>query len=72
MLGGALGAVLGMFHMNRLPLHNHPLFDSTRFERATDDRFFISIDSTDPRFSESATPDLLRKAGVAGLEWVSA
>ena len=71
-LGGALGAVLGMFHMNRLPRHNHPVFDSTRFERATDDRFFISIDSADPRFSESATPDLLRTAGVAGLEWVSA
>ena len=50
MLGGALGAVFGMFALNQLPTLYHPLFASTRFERASDDGFFISIESWDPKF----------------------
>jgi molybdopterin-containing oxidoreductase family membrane subunit len=71
-LGGALGAVLGMFHLNRLPRHHHPVFEAPAFERASDDRFFISIEAQDPRFDHSATPELLRRAGAARLEWLSA
>ncbi len=71
-LGGALGAVLGMFALNRLPRHHHPVFDSTRFERASDDRFFISIEARDPRFDATTTPRLLAEAGAARLEWLSA
>jgi len=71
-LGGALGAVLGMLALNRLPRHHHPLFESQRFERASDDRFFISIESRDPRFDAHSTPDLLRGAGAARLEWLTA
>jgi molybdopterin-containing oxidoreductase family membrane subunit len=71
-LGGALGAVLGMFALNRLPRHHHPVFASTRFERASDDRFFISIEARDPRFDPAATPRLLAEAGAARLEWLSA
>jgi molybdopterin-containing oxidoreductase family membrane subunit len=71
-LGGALGAVLGMFHLNRLPRHHHPVFEAPAFERASDDRFFISIEAQDPRFDQSATPELLRRAGAARLEWLTA
>jgi hypothetical protein len=70
-LGGAVGAVFGMLHLNRLPRHHHPLFDSARFERVTDDRFFISIEARDERFNPSATPELLRGAGASRLEWLS-
>jgi len=71
-LGGALGAVLGMFGLNQLPRHHHPVFASTRFERATDDRFFISIEAKDPRFDPRVTPLTLREAGAVRLEWLSA
>jgi hypothetical protein len=71
-LFGAFGAVLGMLALNRLPRHHHPVFDSARFERASDDRFFISIESGDPRFEAAATPGLLADAGAARLEWLSA
>ena len=40
-LGGAVGAVFGMFALNQLPTLYHPLFSSARFERASDDGFFI-------------------------------
>jgi molybdopterin-containing oxidoreductase family membrane subunit len=71
-LGGALGAVLGMFALNRLPRHHHPVFASRGFERASDDRFFISIEAQDKHFDASATPELLRRSGAARLEWLSA
>ena len=62
-LFGALGAVFGMLGLNRLPMHHHPLFQSKVFERASDDTFFISIESWDPRFDPSATRD------AAGVRW---
>ncbi|HXY41763.1 MAG TPA: DUF3341 domain-containing protein [Vicinamibacteria bacterium] len=71
-LGGALGAVLGMLALNRLPMHHHPVFDSSSFERASDDRFFISIEADDPRFDAATTARLLQAAGATRLEWLTA
>ena len=67
-LFGALGAVFGMLGLNRLPMHYHPLFQSKVFERATDDAFFISIESWDPRFDPSATGKLLESLGARSVE----
>jgi len=66
--GAALGAVLGMLGLNRLPMHYHPLFRSRVFERVTDDAFFISIESWDPRFDPSATGKLLESLGARSVE----
>ena len=60
--------VLGMFGLNRLPMHYHPLFKSKVFERVTDDAFFISIESWDPRFDASATGKLLESLGARSVE----
>lgn len=54
-LFGALGALVGMLALNQLPRHHHSLFSSERFGRATDDKFFVSIESTDPKYDEAAT-----------------
>jgi hypothetical protein len=62
------GAVLGMLGLNRLPMHYHPLFRSKVFERVTDDAFFISIESWDPRFDSSATGKLLESLGARSGE----
>jgi ActD protein len=67
-LFAALGAVLGMLGLNRLPMHYHPLFRSKVFERVTDDAFFISIESWDPRFDAAATPKLLESLGARSVE----
>jgi hypothetical protein len=69
-LGGALGAVFGMLGMNKLPMHHHPLFEVPRFGRFADDRFFISIESWDPKFDVSRTVELLRSAGSSHVELV--
>ena len=67
-LFAAFGAVLGMLGLNRLPMHHHPLFRSKMFERVTDDAFFISIESWDPRFDPAATPKLLKSLGARSVE----
>ena len=69
-LGGAAGAVLGFLGLSRLPQHHHPLFESKRFERVTDDRFFISIEAADPRFDKNGTVQLLERAGAVAVELV--
>jgi hypothetical protein len=69
-LFGALGAVFGMLGLNRLPMHHHPLFESKLFEKVTDNAFFISIESWDPRFDPSTTRTLLESLGARSVELV--
>ena len=63
-----LPVVFGMFALNRLPMHHHPLFKSRVFEHATDDAFFISIESWDPRFDPAGTRTLLESLGARTVE----
>lgn len=66
----AFGTVFGMFGLNQLPRHHHPVFYSDRFDRATDDRFFISVEAGDENFDLDATKALLEKAGATHLELI--
>ncbi len=70
-LMGALAAVLGVFGLSRLPMHWHPLFGSKEFARATDDGFFISIESWDPKFDTGKTRRLLESCAAAHVETVA-
>ena len=71
-LGGSMGAFLGFLGFARLPRHHHPLFTSERFERVTDDRFFISIEAADPRFDRARTTQLLEQRGATHIELIEA
>jgi len=64
----AFGAVLGMFGLNKLPRHHHPIFASERFRAATDDKFFISIEAEDPKFDVVRTRELLEGVHAAHVE----
>jgi len=55
----AYTAVFAMFLLNKLPLLSNPLLKSERFRRATDDRFFLSIDARDRSFDLTQTRDLV-------------
>jgi hypothetical protein len=63
-LFAALAAVLGMLAMNGLPRPNHPLFGVRQFDRATQDRFFVCIRTTDPMFHEHSTKEFLQRLGA--------
>jgi hypothetical protein len=67
---GAFGALGGMLFLNRLPRLHHPLLKHKRFALATHDKFFIVIETTDPKYSETETRKLLESAGSKRLELV--
>jgi hypothetical protein len=66
----AFAAVGGMLLLNGLPMHYNPLLRSHRFKRATDDRFFVVIETTDPKYDEIETVQLLRSTKPLSLERV--
>jgi len=59
----AFATIGGMLFLNRLPMHYHPVLKHDKIHRGMDDRFFIVIESRDPKFNLSATKSLLEKAG---------
>ncbi|MBA4148526.1 MAG: DUF3341 domain-containing protein [Verrucomicrobia bacterium] len=69
-LFGAFGAILGMMFLNRLPRWYSPLFKSARFAKVTHDKFFIVVESTDPKYSEAEIRRLLELAGSKHIELV--
>jgi hypothetical protein len=67
-LFSAFGAVFGMFGLNKIPRHHHPVFYSQRFERASDDKFFVSIEVDDPKYDENKTRALMEELHATHVE----
>jgi len=68
----AFGTLGGMFILNRLPRHHHPLFDYEPFLKTSDDAFMIVIESTDPNFDEEKVRALLDEAGGEDINVIRA
>lgn len=66
----AFTCLFGMLALNGLPRFHHPLFNNSRFLKVSDDRFFICIEATDPKFDPAATRQLLESAGADRVELV--
>ena len=69
-LFSAFAAVFGMLFLNGLPMHFNPLLRNHRFKRVTDDRFFIVIQTNDPKYDEARVVRLLQGTHPLALERV--
>ncbi|TWU45817.1 hypothetical protein Q31b_09930 [Novipirellula aureliae] len=69
-LFAAIGTVLGMLGLNKLPMLYNPLSKSRRFLRATSDRFFIVIEAEDKHFELEKTKAFLESLGPTAIEVV--
>ena len=70
-LGAALTAFFGMWALNKLPQPYHPVFNVAAFARASTDRFFLVIETTDPRFDRTATWSFLESTRPVGVSEVA-
>jgi hypothetical protein len=66
-MGAALSAFFGMWIRNGLPQPYHPVFNVPEFVRASTDRFFLVIETADPRFDRQATERFLQGLQPVGV-----
>jgi len=61
---GGLTAAISMILMNGLPMPYHPVFNVERFAGAARSKFFLCIESADPKFDRERTAGFLESLGA--------
>jgi hypothetical protein len=69
-LFAAFGAFIGMLAYNGLPAPYHPVFNVPQFVRASVDRFFLCIESRDPKFDAERTRAFLQSLNPISISEV--
>lgn len=69
-LFSAFSTVIGMLALNRLVQFNRPMFSVPKFDRATDDRFFLVVRSDDRYFNKESVKELLASGTPETLDEV--
>jgi hypothetical protein len=68
----AFGSIIGMFIMNRLPMHYHPVLKWDKAHYGSDNKFLLIIEASDPKFDRKRTQELLASLGSTEIEELEA
>lgn len=68
---GGLTAAISMLIMNGFPTPYHPVFNVDRFANASRNKFFLCIESADPKFDRQATATFLESLGAEEIAEVA-
>jgi hypothetical protein len=66
-LSAAVIGVLALLWLVRLPRLDHAMFADPRFARASQDRFFLRISTSDPCYTAAGMEKLLRESGALSI-----
>jgi mono/diheme cytochrome c family protein len=69
-LFSAFTSVFGMIFLNGLPRFSNPLFTNPKFDRATDDKFFLYVDARDRYYNRESVRELLGSTHPESLDEV--
>lgn len=69
-LTASLTGVFGLFGLCGLPQPYHPVFNVPNFARATRDRFFLVIETADPKFDLAGVKAFMTTTGALSVEEV--
>jgi hypothetical protein len=69
-LFAGISAVFGMLALNGLPMAYHPVFNVPRFTRASRDRFFLVVFSSDVNYDPAATRQFLESLDARSVSEV--
>ena len=64
----AFGTIAGIFLLNGLPMHYHPVLKYDQVHRATDDAFYVVLEAMDPKFTQDGARKLLQGAGAKQID----
>lgn len=59
-LFAGLAAAFGMLALNGLPMPYHPVFNVAEFAKASDNKFFLIVFSSDPKYDGARTREFLK------------
>jgi mono/diheme cytochrome c family protein len=69
-LFSAFTSFFGMIFLNGLPRFSNPVFTNPKFDRATDDRFFLYVNSADKYYNRESVRQLLSDTSPVSLDEV--
>ncbi|MGB9204677.1 MAG: DUF3341 domain-containing protein [Terriglobales bacterium] len=58
-LFGGLSSAIGMIILNGLPMPYHPVFNVPEFTKASENKFFLVVESSDPNYDAARTRSFL-------------
>ncbi len=71
-LFSAITALISVFALSGLPRPYHSIFNTPGFKRASKDRFFLAIETKDPKFELISTREFLASLGPVAVSEVEA